>query len=264
FPPFRRPRSPPRSWIGSWEPAVSDGWSGTGRSSTGGVRAGGAGPAVRGAGSEAGDAEPPSRARRADRADRGRGPPGAVGRASRSVGHDGPWPHDALVALRRSDLGSGAYGASVRLPVPLGDLRAEGEARVRVLRPSDPPRRPADRADRPALRPEDGRASRERDLRRARRDAVGLVVGEARDRRAGRVAGCERGRVAVAARRVAVGTRGPARRRRRPIRTCSAGPATGRASTGRRSPRPAPSAPARTGPVRTARSAQVSGRSRRA
>ena len=122
------------------------------------------GIALRRAGSDAGDRDPSPPARRADRADRGRGPPGSVGRAPRSVGHDVPWPHDAAFALRRPDLGPGAYRAPVRLPVPVGDLRAEGEARVRVFRPPDPPRRPTDRADRPALRPEGGRASRERDL----------------------------------------------------------------------------------------------------
>ena len=55
------------------------------------------------------------------------------------------------------------------LLLPARDVRPEGEARVRLLRPADPARRPADRPHRAGVRPQDRRAARARRLRGAGR-----------------------------------------------------------------------------------------------
>ena len=67
-------------------------------------------------------------------------------------------PFDRLVHDRDRAL------RALGLLLPPRDVRAEGEAGVRLLRPADPPRRPPDRPDRAAARPEERRAARARHL----------------------------------------------------------------------------------------------------
>ena len=76
-------------------------------------------------------------------------------------------------------------GGALGLPLPDRDLRADGEARVRLLRAADPPRRPADRPDRPGPRPQGRRAARERGLCGAGRSARRLAGGPRSPRRPG-------------------------------------------------------------------------------
>ena len=84
--------------------------------------------------------------------DRERGPGGAVG-ASRGPRSLVPRPDGPAVAVRPIDPRSGPRRGAVRVPVPAGDLRPEGEARVRLLRVPDPPRRPRRRTPRSGPRP---------------------------------------------------------------------------------------------------------------
>src|SRR2546430_7402774 len=75
-----------------------------------------------------------------------------------------------------SDVCSSDLRGALRLPLPTGDVRPAGEARVRLLRPAAPGRRPARRSRRAALRSQDGKARTARRLGRhlpARRGACG-------------------------------------------------------------------------------------------
>ena len=60
--------------------------------------------------------------------------------------------HDVPVAVRPADPRPHADRGALRLLLPARDVRAEGEARVRLLRAADPPRRPARRPDRARVR----------------------------------------------------------------------------------------------------------------
>ena len=67
---------------------------------------------------------------------------GAPGRERRAR----PRPRHVPLPLRSPHPRSRPRRGAVRLPLPARDVRAEGEARVRLLRPADPRRRPARRA----------------------------------------------------------------------------------------------------------------------
>ncbi len=62
---------------------------------------------------------------------------------------------DAPVPLRPPDPRPRPRGGVVRLPLPARDVRPEGEARVRLLRPPDPRGRSPRRPRRAALRPKE-------------------------------------------------------------------------------------------------------------
>jgi hypothetical protein len=66
-----------------------------------------------------------------------------------------PGPNDVPVAVRPADPRSGPHRSVVPFLLPARDVRAQGEAAVRLLRAADPARRPADRAHRSCLRPKD-------------------------------------------------------------------------------------------------------------
>ena len=71
-----------------------------------------------------------------------------------------------LSPFDRLDPRSRPRGGALRLPLPPRDVRAEGEARVRLLRPADPRRRPTRGPHRAAVRPQDGNARGARRLGR--------------------------------------------------------------------------------------------------
>ena len=99
---------------------------------------------------------------RPTRADRLRRAPGGGGRAH-------PDPRHLPLPLRRPGQEPRPRRGALGLLLPARDVRPKDEAGVRVLRPPDPARRPADRAHRADLRPQAGDAARQRRLRRARR-----------------------------------------------------------------------------------------------
>ena len=65
-------------------------------------------------------------------------------------------PGHLPLPLRPADPRPRSRPGAVRLPLPARDVRAEGEARVRVLRPADPPRHRDHREDRAGVRPHPG------------------------------------------------------------------------------------------------------------
>ena len=81
-------------------------------------------------------------------------------------------------------------GGALRLPLPARDVRAEGEARVRLLRAADPRRRPPRRPHRAALRPQDEDARGAR--RVGRHVACGRGAREPRDLARRRARACPR------------------------------------------------------------------------
>ena len=110
--------------------------------------------------------------------DRRRAAGGAMGarRGPRSIV---PRQDRVAVAVRPIDPRSGTLRGALRVPIPARDLRPEGEARVRLLRVPDPPRRPDRRPARPRPRPRRERvAGAERaSRRRMRRRRRGLRSG---------------------------------------------------------------------------------------
>ena len=79
--------------------------------------------------------------------------PAADGWQAHRDASDGPVP-DRVTFLSPFDrlIHDRDRADAVRLPLPARDVRAEGEARVRLLRPADPPGRRADRAHRARVR----------------------------------------------------------------------------------------------------------------
>ena len=105
---------------------------------------------------------------------------GAPGRVRRR----GSRPRHVPLPVRPPDPRPRPRRGAVRLPLPARDVRAEGEAGVRLLRPADPPRRPVDRTDRARARPSDPNADGERRLGGAR--GAGRLRGRASARRSTR------------------------------------------------------------------------------
>ncbi len=87
---------------------------------------------------------------------------GGLGGASGGRGRARARASDLSLPLRPAHPRSRPRRGAVRLPLPPRDVRAQGEARVRLLRAADPRRRPARRAHRAAFRSqdEDARGSR--------------------------------------------------------------------------------------------------------
>jgi hypothetical protein len=74
---------------------------------------------------------------------------------------DGPGvrPDDVPLAVRPPDPRPRPGRGAVRLPLPARGVRAQGKARVRLLRPPHPPRRPRRRSHRAGFREEDTHAA---------------------------------------------------------------------------------------------------------
>src|SRR5581483_11914952 len=102
-----------------------------------------------------------------------RRPPRAREAASTSGGgrRPGPPPRHVPLAVRPARPRPGTRARVVGLLLPARDVRAEGEAPVRLLRPADPRRRPRDRPHRAAPRPQGRRTARARDVVGAGREA---------------------------------------------------------------------------------------------
>ena len=101
------------------------------------------------------------------RAGRGRGLGRARLRAARPRGAAADPGARPAHPVRLDGLGARAHRAALRLPLPDRDLRPGAEARLRLLRPPLPARRPAGRPGRPEKRPPGGGAAGGRRLRRA-------------------------------------------------------------------------------------------------
>ena len=88
---------------------------------------------------------------------------------------------DASLPLRPADPKPRADAGALRLPLPARDLRPEGQARVRLLRASDPPRRSADRPSRPDDGSQGRRAPGKRRLtrRKAAPESAGPAIARA-------------------------------------------------------------------------------------
>ena len=86
-------------------------------------------------------------------------------------------PHRAALAVRQPALRPRPDRGAVRLLAPAGDLHAEGQAPLGLLRAADPARRPADRPRRPAHGPPRRPPRRARRPPRGRR-AQGKAIAE--------------------------------------------------------------------------------------
>ena len=125
-------------------------------------------------------------------------------RSPRCGRRPGPGSRHAADAVRPADPRSRANGGAVRLPLPDRDLRSEAEARVRLLRASDPARLP-DRQDRPHVRAQGRRAPRQRPCTpKTDSPADAWPAGQAIDRRPRPLARSRRGRAPPAAQAVAL------------------------------------------------------------
>ena len=94
---------------------------------------------------------------------------GPARRARRRGGRESRQPRHVPVPLRPPRARPQPCRGALGLLLPARDVRPEGEARVRLLRPPHPSRRPDHRPHRARLRPEDEVLRRRGRLRRARR-----------------------------------------------------------------------------------------------